>query len=176
MVDPDNRRPVNYDLRRQLIDSLPDPLSTDARVPAELTTALFENIHSGLAKLFMTQKTLHIRKQQSLLFQKGRYLPLKVVGSKSDHICAFAREYDGRSIIVAAPRLCAVLLGDNFDSPSNPSLWEDTALEIPFTEKVCFHRAFTGDCVPVEHRDGKQFLPAAKVFGNFPAALLLSEP
>lgn len=176
MVDPDNRRPVNYDLRRQLIDSLPDPLSTDARVPAELTTALFENIHSGLAKLFLTQETLRIRKQQSLLFQKGRYLPLKVVGSKADHICAFAREYDGRSIIVAAPRLCAVLLGDNFDSPSNPSLWEDTALEIPFTEKVCFHRAFTGDCVPVEHRDGKQFLPAAKVFGNFPAALLLSEP
>ena len=177
LVDPDNRRPVNYDLRRQLIDSLPDPLSTDAHIPAELPTALLENMNSGLAKLLVTQRTLHIRKRrQSLLFQKGRYLPLKVVGSKADHICAFAREYDGRSIIVAVPRLCAVLLGDNFDSPSDPSLWEDTALEVPFTDQACFHRAFTGDCVRVERRDGDKYLPAAKVFANFPVALLLNKP
>jgi (1->4)-alpha-D-glucan 1-alpha-D-glucosylmutase len=171
LVDPDNRRAIDYDHRRGLIDNLP----TDCRPPQEFRDALLANMDNGLVKLYLTQRTLRIRKKETLLFQRGGYLPLKVNGPKSEHICAFAREYENRSIIVAVPRLCATLLGEDFNSPCNESLWGDTEVEIPFAERACYQHAFTGECIPGDQGEQGRFLPAVKLFRDFPVALLISE-
>ncbi|MFZ0478763.1 MAG: malto-oligosyltrehalose synthase [Terriglobales bacterium] len=136
LVDPDNRRPVDYDRRRKLLEELqrqsdsPEnrlPLHRQATEYARSPQTSPERIgelrtnqtadsaaysgHDAL-KLFLTWKTLNFRKSEPLLFQQGSYIPLKVTGSKSEHIVAYAREYQGRTAVVAVPRLCATLLGD----------------------------------------------------------------
>ncbi len=171
LVDPDNRRPIDYDQPRRLLEKIP----TACQPPQEFRDALLANMENGLIKLYLTQRTLRVRKKEALLFQKGGYFPLKVKGSKAEHVCAFVREYEGRSVIVAVPRLYATLLGEDFESPSNDALWGDTGVEIPFTEKRCYQQAFTDACIPIDQTEHGRFLPAAKLFQNFPVALLVSE-
>ena len=168
LVDPDNRRPVDYDLRRRMIEKLP----LEGPPSPEFRETLLAKMNDGLIKLYVTQATLRIRKKLAPLFQDGRYLPLKVTGPSSQHVCAFAREYEGRSVIVAAPRLVATLLGDAFDSPCHESLWKNTEIEIPFDEKTCYHHAFTGNCIPVQQGSQGRILSAANLFSDFPVALL----
>ncbi len=172
LVDPDNRRPIDYDHRRHLIEKLP----MASQPPQEFRDVLLTNMDNGLIKLYLTQKTLQARKKEALLFQEGGYTPLKVKGPKAQHICAFAREHEGRSVIVAVPRLCATLLGEDFESPCDEPLWGDTAVEIPFAERRCYQHAFTGACIPIDQTEHGRFLPAAKLFQNFPVALLVGEP
>lgn len=137
---------------------------------------LLANWDSGLLKLFLTEATLALRRKEALVFQQGRYIPLKTHGQRSEHIVAFARKFEGRLVLVAAPRLCAALLGDNFESPCQESLWGDTTLEIPHSEAACYHQVLTGECIPIDRGDQQQFLPAAKLFRDFPVALLVSGP
>jgi (1->4)-alpha-D-glucan 1-alpha-D-glucosylmutase len=118
---------------------------------------------------------LQVRKECALVFQQGRYLPLKVNGSKSTHICAFARIYKDHSIIVAVPRLCATLLGEDFDSPCHESLWGDTAVEFPFAENQCYQNVFTGSCTPITRGDQQAFFLASRLFTDFPVALLIKK-
>ncbi len=167
LVDPDNRRPVDYDQRRRFIEALPRDFG---QVNRKLAT-----MDSGLVKMFLTQRTLQVRKECALVFQQGRYLPLKVNGSKSTHICAFARIYKDHSIIVAVPRLCATLLGEDFDSPCHESLWGDTAVEFPFAENQCYQNVFTGSCTPITRGDQQAFFLASRLFTDFPVALLIKK-
>ena len=79
-------------------------------------------------------------------------------------------------MIVAVPRLCATLLGEDFDSPCAETLWGDTQLEIPRAERGCYHQVLTGECIPVGRGEQVPFLPAATLFRDFPVALLINEP
>jgi (1->4)-alpha-D-glucan 1-alpha-D-glucosylmutase len=175
LVDPDNRHLVDYDRRRQLLHKLqrscqsPQQLSTQSR-------ALLANMDAGLAKMYLTWRTLLIRKTKPLLFQQGSYTPLKVAGQRAEHICAFAREYEGRSVVIAVPRLCATLLGQGFSTPCADALWGDTQIEIPDAKGMCYHHVFTGECIPLGGNEQMRFLPAARLLRDFPVALLLSEP
>jgi (1->4)-alpha-D-glucan 1-alpha-D-glucosylmutase len=173
LVDPDNRRPVDFQRPKRLLDELRgNDLS-----PQELlnhVSRLATSLDDDSAKLHLTWKTLGLRRKEPRLFQDGSYIPLNVSAPKGEHVVAYAREHDGRSAIVVVPILCAKLLGGNLQTVSDERAWADTCVEIPIPEVACYHNIFTGECIPVSGNGQARFLAVAKMFRHFPVALLLS--
>jgi len=174
LVDPDNRRPVDYGRRKELLEMLQRGAASTHELPArvwDLTTAP----GNSAAKLYATWKTLNFRQQHPRVFQRGSYVPLHATGEKSEHVIAFARQHEGQTIIVAVPRLCARLMGESHDTVCEEVIWQGTALEIPTDGVACYHNLFTGQCLPV-NPDAMARLSLSDLFRDFPVALLVSAP
>ncbi|MEO7096750.1 MAG: malto-oligosyltrehalose synthase, partial [Polyangiales bacterium] len=118
MVDPDNRRPVDYAQRRRLLEE--DDARTDRLAFAR---ELMQRPDDRL-KLFVTATALRARRAQASLFLEGAYVPLETTGPRGTHLCAFARVHQGSIAIVIVPRLVASLVGDR-------NAWSDTFLVVP---------------------------------------------
>jgi (1->4)-alpha-D-glucan 1-alpha-D-glucosylmutase len=116
LVDPDNRRPVDYKLRAEMLSCL------SSKTPAEL----LQDWPDGRIKLFLTQRALHFRKAQVDLFRNGNYLPLRVSGTFADNCIAFARQLDRQMVVVIVPRLSS-----RIGFPPTGERWKDTAIELP---------------------------------------------
>src|ERR1700756_1373101 len=174
LVDPDNRRPVDYGRRTGLLATLKRQTASMPDLPAR-ARGLISAAHSNAAKQYLTWKTLTFRRQQPDLFQRGSYVPLHATGEKSEHVVAFARQHEGRKIIVAAPRLSGRLMGESHDSVCEEAIWRDTTLEIPSDGVTCYHNLFTGECLPLKP-DAAPRIPLCDVFRNFPVAVLINEP
>jgi (1->4)-alpha-D-glucan 1-alpha-D-glucosylmutase len=95
LVDPDNRRPVDYSLRQRLLESL------EHAHPEHW----LKEWRTGQIKLLLIQRLLTFRAENRLLFLKGDYKPLEAVGEKAKHVIAFERELGGQSVVVVVPRL-----------------------------------------------------------------------
>src|SRR5205807_1502205 len=116
LVDPDNRRPVDYRLRREMLQTL-------GKVrPEELLAGWAD----GRIKLFLTQRVLQFRRDHPDLFERGSYLPAETMGMFRQSAVGFARQRDRYWILVIAPRLTA-----RIGFPPVGEKWMDTALEIP---------------------------------------------
>jgi (1->4)-alpha-D-glucan 1-alpha-D-glucosylmutase len=128
LVDPDNRRPVDFELRRALLASLPGLSPDDLLARADV----------GLAKLRVTRDALHLRRRRPASFgagAAGRYTPLDVSGARADHVVAFTRGA-APDVAVVVPRLVLGLRGRHPEVPPgavNPvaGLWDDTAVALP---------------------------------------------
>jgi (1->4)-alpha-D-glucan 1-alpha-D-glucosylmutase len=116
LVDPDNRRPVDYRRRREMLDSL------GHASPLEL----LQQWPDGRIKMLLTQRLLHFRREHPALFQDGRYLPLPANGTFADCCVSFAREYDGKWTVVVVPRL-SLRVG----FPPIGEKWKDTTVAFP---------------------------------------------
>jgi len=182
LVDPDNRRPVDYARRRQMLKALRDRLLARTKAGpageadenlAKLARELTETWEDGRIKLYLTYRVLTYRRQRKELFMEGSYIPLEAVGSKKDHVCAFARKSRDQLIVVTAPRLLARLLRAPEELPLGTRVWGDSSLVIP-DEKPGqrYHQVLSGEIVETLEADGKAVLPLALVFANFPVALL----
>ncbi|HDS1737785.1 malto-oligosyltrehalose synthase [Pseudomonas sp. BP8] len=120
LVDPDNRRPVDYALRRTSLDDS-TPLAT-----------LLEHWRDGRIKQALIAQVLDCRQAYPDLFRRGDYLPLNVQGRHADKVLAFARAAEGERAIVVVPRLASALLG-SASIPLIPAQnWDDTRLIVPF--------------------------------------------
>ncbi len=130
LVDPDNRRPVDYGRRKRMLAELKklDALPAD-ECERELKS-LSERPEDGRVKLYLTWKLLGLRKKAPELFENGSYEPLTVSGEKSEHLIAYSRRYQGMTLLVAAPRLNAKLLGGDIESDRR-TLWGNTRIELP---------------------------------------------
>jgi (1->4)-alpha-D-glucan 1-alpha-D-glucosylmutase len=126
LVDPDNRRPVDFAERRSLLQSLEPTLENPT--PAGVQQ-LVENWRTGAIKLYLTALALRYRRARARLFRQGRYLPLQVTGGRSSHLVAFARDDGEHSAIIIVPRLLARLCRPG-ELPG-PAAWEDTAIALP---------------------------------------------
>jgi (1->4)-alpha-D-glucan 1-alpha-D-glucosylmutase len=171
LVDPDNRRSVDYDRRRDLLKKVREGSVFATQNNFQESTASLVDCQ----KLYLSWKTLQVRNERRLLFEAGNYIPLRVTGDKAQHVVAFAREHEGKSAIIAVPRLIATLLGEEFESVCNEVVWGNTRIEITHAEGSCFHNAFTGLCSPVESVDQHPTLRISKIMRQFPVGLLLSE-
>ena len=171
LVDPDNRRPVDYIRRQQMFESIrvwgkdPDALSTGR---------LLETPEDGRLKLYLIWRTLCLRQQQPDLFQQGEYLPLAVEGAKANHVVAFARKFGATRALVVVPRLVAGLLNDIDLPPTGPRVWDDTHVLLPFrscSEKC--RNAFTGEVLDLQKTDEYAKIGVSKTLAEFPVALCL---
>ena len=104
LTDPDNRRPVDYELRRAVLDSLP-PLDASPALKAAAAKALRREWSSGRLKMYTTRALLHLRRAEPLLFEKGSCQLLAVKGTRGEHLIALARRRGSRYVVALAPRL-----------------------------------------------------------------------
>ncbi|MBI2388252.1 MAG: malto-oligosyltrehalose synthase [Deltaproteobacteria bacterium] len=179
LVDPDNRRPVDYDARRRALDDVRARIETDEAL-ASFADDIAARSDDPRLKLFVTHVALRARKQRPELFRVGAYVPLDVVGPRARHVVAFARVHpegaarhraDGDVAIVAAPRLAAPLVGDR-------SAFADTWLTLP--DEVAdalpqepLRDAFSGERRRAIPREGGTAFSVDTLFARFPLALLV---
>ncbi|MGQ3683625.1 MAG: malto-oligosyltrehalose synthase [Candidatus Loosdrechtia sp.] len=170
LVDPDNRRPVDYDIRMRMLEELKEQ---ESRIPIrELARELTTRKEDGKIKLYVIYKALNYRRQNRDLFEKGEYFPLTVAGEKSNAVCAFARQYNGKNIIAVAPRFFTRLISQPHMLPLGDEVWKDTSILMPFTGAgITYRNIFTGETVTTMEQQYPVLL-LSRVFTNFPVALL----
>ncbi len=178
LVDPDNRRPVDYTRRQQLFADIRGEENAE---PQRLSEML-DSPEDGRLKLFATWKALSLRKQHPDIFLKGSYLPLAVEGTHSDHVVAFLRKFENSSVLVLAPRLVARLLGDSSHAPIGEDVWQDTHILLPACPcSTSYRNAFTGkalDTVNVSPQSKQAYVSVglSKLLPDFPLGLYLQSP
>lgn len=118
LVDPDNRRPVDYEVRRQYLDEI---LSKKDKAEA-LAAELLESYPDGRIKLWVTHAALQLRKRAPELFSQGVYVPLVT----DEHAIAFSREHGGRCVVCVVPRLSLGLTGE--ERFALGSVWAERAI------------------------------------------------
>jgi (1->4)-alpha-D-glucan 1-alpha-D-glucosylmutase len=162
LVDPDNRRPVDYALRRRLLEEVSEALARDRR---GALAAMLEAWQDGRIKLALTATLLGHRREHPALYAEGSYEPLAAAGAKAEQVCAFARAHGEDALLVAAARFPARLEAD-------PG-WEGTTIPWPQSASAArrWRDLLTGQVV--EHAG--DHLPAGAVFGTLPVAALVPE-
>lgn len=159
LVDPDNRRPVDYNKRKNLLNSILE--ITDI---AELIT----QPNDGRIKLFITHKILQFRKTHPQVFNEGIYIPLKTLGPLNNHIIAYARVYQSQIAIAITTRFFSILMKE-FHLPVQSDLWKETYLELPIEfSQYRFKNLFNQESIEVE----KNNLCLDPLLKKFPMALL----
>jgi (1->4)-alpha-D-glucan 1-alpha-D-glucosylmutase len=177
LVDPDNRRPVDYARRRHILNGFQNCANEDAGQRISQLSAMMQNMEDGRVKLYLIWKTLNLRKQASDLFTHGDYVPLLVQGDKAKHLIAFARRTSNSTAVVIAPRLCAQLWGASETFPADNSLWKNTRVELPFAGNGQIYRnLFTSETLSLQNSGPTPFALASTLLANFPVALLTLEP
>jgi (1->4)-alpha-D-glucan 1-alpha-D-glucosylmutase len=172
LVDPDNRREVDYELRMRELRRLKDIASGSGDGAKELVKEIIDNMHDGRSKLYLASKVLNFRKKRPELFQSGEYIPLRTSGDHATHVLAFARRYQGEAMLVAVPRLCANLMRGKPRLPFGRDVWRDTRIEI--SQVANFRSLFTDESIAVSQQNGTSSVFAADLFRDFPVSLLHS--
>jgi (1->4)-alpha-D-glucan 1-alpha-D-glucosylmutase len=174
LVDPDNRRPVNYVQRRKMLQEL-ESTDMDELVDRGLMQGLVDRLHDGRAKLYLTWKVLRFRRAEEALFRDGEYIPLRVAGAHAANVCAFARRHEGVIAVTIAPRLYLRLLGDRDIPPLGSSVWDDTVVELPkeFSHPIELQNVLDGIKVPTSQVGGRTVVGLANALSQFPVALLI---
>jgi (1->4)-alpha-D-glucan 1-alpha-D-glucosylmutase len=116
LVDPDNRRPVDYKRRAEMLNSL----------TGATPEGLLQDWPDGRIKLFLTQRLLRFRRDHAALFQQGKHLPLSASGTFAHCCVAFVREHEGEWIAVVVPRLSS-----RVGFPPIGDRWKDTIVDLP---------------------------------------------
>jgi len=174
LVDPDNRRPVDYDARRRALDALL-PLAQavdsvaqgDSRGNAQIA-AMLQTPDDGRAKLWVTWRALQLRRAHPSLFDRGEYLPLTVLGDKAANAVAFARRHRGEIVVVVTGRLFASLGAARGDAPVG-SVWGDAALDLgDVATDAPLRDVLSGR----DHAGNGASIPLAELFADLPLAIL----
>ena len=131
LVDPDNRRPVDYDLRAQVLQDLNEAVQATGDDRRDLVRGLVERKIDGRIKFYVALTALEFRKRHRHLFMEGRYVPLKAGGLREHHVCAFARVSGAEGALAVTPRLLGSLLPDSRTAPLGPEIWRDTWVALP---------------------------------------------
>lgn len=172
LVDPDNRRPVDYALRRHLLEDLKQQLSEPRLDMPGFLKRLLRTSDTGQIKLYLIWRTLQFRLRHRELFQNGSYVRLEGHGSQANHLCAFARSLGESAIVVIAPRLVAGLTQGAERLPLGKELWLDTSLDLSATGLGrSFRNVLTDESLFAQ---GSGTLEVSKALSRFPVALLQS--
>ena len=174
LVDPDNRRPVDFAKRQVLLDGLRPVMDRiEAGRPAERDVAdLLEHWSDGTIKLLVTACGLRFRSAHAALMLGGSYLPLEAHGPAADHVVAFARHDESGTLLALVPRLIASLVSADRPLPLGPETWASTQILLPEGIGAARYRhLLTGQTIETTECQ----LPAAAVFRTSPVALLWAE-
>ena len=173
LVDPDNRRPVDYDARRKLLAELRNKFEDVADAGGGFFSELLRDEEPGAMKQFLIWRTLAFRGTRRELFDAGEYLPLSAVGERQQHLCAFARKHKDQTIAVIAPRQVFGLTEGREVAPIGSGIWKDTMVSLPNVRAGdLFRNVLTREMVPAIEKDGGAALELAQALKSFPVALL----
>lgn len=165
LVDPDNRRPVEYEKRWSYLQDIKQRSQSDLK---NLIDELKENPTDGRIKLFLIVRALATRNQYISVFQKGDYIPLQVNGQYKDHIIAYARQHQNQSVITVVPRFLTAII-EPHQYPIGEEIWGDTYLEIPSNLQSAWQNTLTEETLPQGDT-----LTIGQILSYFPVALLIS--
>ncbi|MCF2488784.1 malto-oligosyltrehalose synthase [Dyadobacter sp. CY347] len=160
LVDPDNRRPFDYEIRKTWLKEFED-YDTE-----RLLEKLWETRNSGQIKLWLTHQLYNLRKTNPVLFSEGEYVPLKIRGAYKEHMLAFARKHKKEFLVVAIPLHSAMLCKEQgkafFDLD-----WKDTSVVLPDNMEAAWTEMLTG-------KEGKYEgkLTPSEIFNGLPIAVL----
>jgi (1->4)-alpha-D-glucan 1-alpha-D-glucosylmutase len=160
LVDPDNRRPVDFAQRERLLEALDETPEPEA---------LLADLEDGRAKLQVIRAGLRLRREFPALFRGARYLALRADAGREKHVVAFALHHGSQAVIAVAPRLFAGLPGEAQAAPIGAAVWAQSRLRLPDGLPVGeWEDAITGQ----RHRLTDGALALAEVLARFPVALL----
>jgi malto-oligosyltrehalose synthase len=152
LVDPDNRRPVDFARRQTLFQEIEQTDVADLRA----------RWADGREKLFVTSRLLALRREHPDLFAASDYQPLDIgEGRNSDRLCAFARPHSAGTLVTAVPRLVYGLYRDG-----SVADWGATDIALPSAGS--WRNIFTGEIL-----EGRDRMRAGDMFRDFPVAVMI---
>ncbi|EZP25820.1 malto-oligosyltrehalose synthase [Pseudomonas sp. RIT288] len=157
LVDPDNRRPVDYAAREQALDGHA-PLAQ-----------LLANWRDGRIKQALIAQVLNLRAEHAELFRRGTYQALEVLGEQAHNVLAFAREHEGRYAIVIVPIRCATLLENSAVPQVDALRWGDTRVVLPFAASDTNLKGLFHSSAVTKNRE----LNVSAALGDFPVNLFI---
>lgn len=184
LVDPDNRRPVDWALRRRLLETLTPPArptsngrDSGGEATRHVATDLLDKWHDGRIKLFVTAVGLQWRRMHASTLMDGEYVPLEVDGVRSIHLIAFARQAGRHAMVVVVPRLTTSLCAQD-TWPVGEQTWGDTTIRLSHgLAGRGFRHVFTGERLTATPKDDRATVVLARdVLRIWPVAVLSSEP
>jgi (1->4)-alpha-D-glucan 1-alpha-D-glucosylmutase len=162
LVDPDNRRQVDFEKRKRILDEIRSREHDSA-----LINELLQTRTDGRIKLFLIFKVLNARRKYAELFANGDYQPLKVRGEYSNHIIAFIRSCGDQNAATIAPRFLTSLIEAD-ELPFEPDVWQDTEILWPAALEGDWRNAITGGSIRIE-----KTVSAGQILARFPVSLLI---
>ena len=171
LVDPDNRRAVDYALRARLLQSVDRAASGQRKDLAPFLRELIANAADGRVKLYVVSRLLRERKRREELFTTGAYQPLTVEGARARHAFAFARIGASGPVITIASRLSLTLAGGR--PPSAPGAWPETTIALPPEFPSGWTCVLGGHAVQAQSGQDGAFLALDDVLPILPVAVLV---
>ena len=169
LVDPDNRRPVDYVRRAGWLREMAQWPQARA---AEDAARLLDTWEDGRVKLWVTFRALALRRQHEAWLARAGYLPLTTTGTHAERVCAYARSGEGRLLVTVVPRLWMAMVPESDAWPLGRERWRDTALALP-AHGSRWRNALTGECWSAAGQPPSVLL--GDVLSTFPVAVLEPE-
>ncbi|MGH7580611.1 MAG: malto-oligosyltrehalose synthase [Gemmatimonadales bacterium] len=172
LVDPDNRRPVDFALRQGLLEEIERGTAGDAGSRERFLRELVAAPEDGRLKLHMIRAALAARRARPAAFRSRAYAALQASGPSAGRVIAFGRGEAGDRLVAVVPRF---LTGQAVRGalPTDGALWDGTALSMPADWPSRWTCALSGQAVTSDPSAG---LRVADLFGILPVALLLADP
>jgi (1->4)-alpha-D-glucan 1-alpha-D-glucosylmutase len=164
LVDPDNRRPVDFAKRRSFLEEVQNLDSSKLQ-------RLLDDFEDGKVKIYAINKALETRRKNHVLFQNGAYVPLKVKGPFSNNVIAFCRKTEASCAVIVAPRLTAKLT--NMERLPLGDVWGDTFVCLPQGVSKVWREIFTNQSVVSKKLGGEGGFYVGDLMHAFPMALLM---
>lgn len=167
-VDPDNRRPVDFERRAKLLQEIKDKESEE---PSSLARELLTSWTDGRVKLYLIYKALNFRRAHAKLFSEGDYIPLRAAGERKEQVCGFARRHGTLWMLSIVPRLTTKLAAEG-EFPLGEKAWGDSHLGLPSEAPERWQNVLTGENLTSLNREKGLYL--REIFQCFPVALFKS--
>jgi len=175
LVDPDNRRPVDFGLRARMLETLEELLAMDGGERAAAAAALLETWTDGAIKLLVTTAGLRMRRADPELFLEGGYEPLQAEMTVRAEVVAFARVLGKSAAVVVAPRLCAPLFGAGAALPLGGQAWRTSRVLLPpELAGRTFRHAMTGAEIRPTTAGPQAWIFVGQVFEHVPVGMLIA--
>ncbi len=165
LVDPDNRRAIDYEKRERLLMEM--KRKEESGLP-DLIDELLSTGEADSLKLFTIHRAMAARNAAKELFDEGDYVRLRATGSRSNHIIAYARRTGEQWALTIAPRFLTSIVSEN-ELPLGQEVWGDTKIEMPADAPRAWRNVFTNEAI-----NWRRSFSVAEALGRFPVALLVT--
>ncbi|MCU0353575.1 MAG: malto-oligosyltrehalose synthase, partial [Cytophagales bacterium] len=162
MVDPDNRRPVDYKTRQNVLENVLPRYQDAEKLAATLTDVL-----NPALKMHVLHQLLLLRRQQPKVFLHGDYRPLVTAGRRARQVAGYVRHYESRKVLVLFPLEVSALCSPE-SLPVGEAVWEDTYIGWE-EENATYTNIFTGEQLQLTARQ-----PVAALLGRFPVGCFVN--